>query len=284
MSIPTINKILVPFDFGDQFNSSLVIAKEIALKTECKITIVHAFTIEFNPQFVSKLLCPVFKYKKTIAQKKQAILNLLHSDGMMLLIDEVIVSLGSFNGIIMQCCNQTKFDLIIAPNFSKNVFERFFSNINVLDIIEKTKVPVISINKNFESYSLNKIVLPIRDVDNWFDKIPFTTVLAKFSNAKIFIIGLSNANSQQLIEKLQSNINYCKSYLSKFGIEYECCEKFSDKANYEDVILLAQYKQADLIVISPPLHYYKFKSYFNNNFYNKITATTNIPVMGHTLI
>jgi hypothetical protein len=284
MSIPSINKILVPFDFGDQFNSSLIIAKEIALKTGCKITIVHAFTIEFNSQFASRLLCPVFKCKKIIAQKKQAILNQLHSEGMMLLIDEVIVCLGSWNSIIIQCCYQTKFDLIIAPNFSKNVFERLLSTINVLDIIEKTKIPVISINKNFGSYSLNKIVLPIRDVDNWFDKIPFTTVLAKLSNAKIFIIGLSNVNSQQLIEKLQSNINYCKSYLSKFGVEYECCEKFSDKANYEDVILLAQYKQADLIVISPPLHYYKFKSYFNNNFYNKITATTNIPVMGHTLI
>jgi len=266
MSIPSINKVLVPFDFGDQFNSSLIIAKEIALKTGCKITIVHAFIIPVSPQFVSKLLCPVFKYKKTIAQKKQAILNQLHSDGMMLLIDEVIVGLGSLNDIIMQCCNQAKFDLIIAPNFSKNVFERLFSNINVLNIIEKTKVPVISINKNFESYSLNKIVLPIRDVDNWFDKIPFTTVLAKFSGAKIFIIGLSNANSQQLIEKLQSNINYCKSYLMKFDVEFECSEKFSDKANYEDVILLAQYKQANLIVISPPLHYYKFKSYFNNNF------------------
>jgi len=84
------------------------------------------------------------------------------------------------------------------------------------------------------------------------------------------------------MEKLQANINYCKSYLMKFNVEFECCEKFSDKANYEDVILLAQYKQADLIVISPPLRYHKFKSYFNN-FYNKITSTTDIPVMGHTL-
>lgn len=284
MSIPTIDKILVPFDFEDQFNSSLVIAKELALKTGCKIVLIHVFSIRVNPQFASKLLCPIFKYTKTITQKKQTILNHLYNEEMMLLIDEVIVKFGNWNEMIIQCCNQTKFDLIIAPNFSKNVFERLFSTINVLDIIEKTKIPVISINKNFLSYNLNKIVLPIRDVDNWFDKIPFTTVLAKLSNAKIFIIGLSNANSQQLIEKLQSNINYCKSYLSKFGVEYECCEKFSDKANYEDVILLAQYKQADLIVISPPLNYYKFKSYFNNNFYNKITATTNIPIMGHTLI
>lgn len=284
MSIPSINKILVPFDFGNQFNSSLVIAKEIALKTGCKITVLHAFTIQNSPQFISKLLFPVLKFKKALAQKKQAILKQLHSDEMILLIDEVIINVGNWNTSIMQCCNQTKFDLIITSNFSKNVFERLFSNINVLDIIEKTKVPVISINKNVDNYSLHKIVLPIRDVNNWFDKIPFTTVLAKFCDAKIFIIGLSNANSQQLIEKLQSNINYCKSYLSKFGVEFECCEKFSDKANYEDVILLAQYKQADLIVISPPLHYHKFKSYFNNNFYNKITATTTIPVMGHTLI
>lgn len=284
MSIPSINNILVPFDFGNQFNSSLVIAKEIALKTGCKITILHAFTIQICPQFISKLLFPILKYKKAIAQKKLAILKQLHNEEMMLLIEEVIVNMGNWNTGIMQCCNRTKLDLIIIPDFSKNVFERLFSNINVLDIIEKTKIPVISINKNIDNYSLRKIVLPIRDVDNWFDKIPFTTVLAKFSNAKIFIIGLSNSNSQQLIEKLQSNINYCKSYLSKFGVEYECCEKFSDKANYEDVILLAQYKQADLIVISPPLHYHKFKSYFNNNFYNKITATTNIPVMGHTLI
>jgi hypothetical protein len=65
-----------------------------------------------------------------------------------------------------------------------------FSTINVLDIIEKTKIPVISINKIFESYCLSKIVLPIRDVDNWFDKIPFTTVLAKLCNAKVFIIRL----------------------------------------------------------------------------------------------
>lgn len=284
MSIPSINKILVPFDFGDQFNSSFVIAKEIALKNGSKITIIHALSTPVNFGFASKLLYPVFKYSKIIAQKKQLILNQLHDDEMMQLIDEVVVKFGSWNNVITQYCNQTKLDLIIAPNFSKNVFERLFSNINVLDIIEKTKIPVISINKIIETYCLNKIVLPIRDVDNWFDKIPFTTVLAKFSNAKIFIIGLSNSNSQQLIEKLQSNINYCKSYLSKFGVEYECCEKFSDKANYEDVILLAQYKQADLIVISPPLHYHKFKSYFNNNFYNKIIATTNIPVMGHTLI
>jgi nucleotide-binding universal stress UspA family protein len=284
MNIPSINKILVPFDFSDQFNCTLVLAKEIAVKTGGKITIIHAFSNIVSSEITSKLLCPVFKYTKIITQKKQQILNKLHKEEMMLLIDEVVVKLGSWNNIIIQDCIQNKFDLIIAPNFSKNVFERLFSTINVLDIIEKTKIPVISINKNFESYSLNKIVLPIRDVDNWFDKIPFTTAIAKFSNAKIFIIGLSNVNSQQLIEKLQSNINYCKSYLSKFGVEYECCEKFSDKANYEDVILLAQYKQADLIVISPPLHYYKFKSYFNNNFYNKITATTNIPVMGHTLI
>lgn len=284
MSIPSINKILVPFDFGDQFNSSLVIAKEIALKTGCKITIIHAFTIQVSSQFVSKVLCPAFRYKKTIAQKKQMILNQLHCEKMMLLIDDVIVKLGNWNDTIIQFCHQTKYDLVIAPNFTKNIFERLFSTINVLDIIEKTKIPVISMNKIFENYCLNKIVLPIRDVDNWFDKIPFTTVLAKLCNAKVFIIGLSNSNSQQLIEKLQTNINYCKSYLRKFEVEYECSEKFSNKANYEDVLLLAQYKQADLIVISPPLRYYKFKSYFNNNFYNKITTTTNIPVMGHTLI
>jgi hypothetical protein len=145
MSIPSISKIVVPFDFEDQFNSSLVIAKEIALKTGCKITIIHAFTIQVSPQFVSKLLCPVFKYKKTVAQKRQIILNQLHREQMMPLIDEVIVKLGSWNNVIIQSCNQTKFDLIIAPNFSKNVFERMLSTINVLDIIEKTKIPVISI-------------------------------------------------------------------------------------------------------------------------------------------
>ncbi len=224
MSIPSISKIVVPFDFEDQFNSSLVIAKEIALKTGCKITIIHAFTIQVSPQFVSKLLCPVFKYKKTVAQKRQIILNQLHREQMMPLIDEVIVKLGSWNNVIIQSCNQTKFDLIIAPNFSKNVFERMFSNINVLDIIEKTKIPVISFNKKFESYCLSKIVLPIRDVDNWFDKIPFTTVLAKFSNAKVFIIGLSNSSSQELIEKLQV-YNY-KSYLRKFDLNMSVLEIF----------------------------------------------------------
>jgi hypothetical protein len=97
MSIPSISKIVVPFDFEDQFNSSLVIAKEIALKTGCKITIIHAFTIQVSPQFVSKFYALFLDTKKRVAQKKQMILNQLHCEQMMLLIDDVIVKLGSWN-------------------------------------------------------------------------------------------------------------------------------------------------------------------------------------------
>lgn len=284
MSISILKKILVPFDFNPQFVCSLDIAKQIAVRTGAKISIISQLTMPVNNGFARNLLQPILNYSSQIKRLKSEIKSLFSDAENQEMIEDIHVKIGSWNNVIIDITEQQQFDLIIAPNFSKNFMQRLFSNINILDIIEKTKLPVISINHPIETYQLKKIVMPIREVDNWFDKVPFATGLAMLTGAKIFMIGLSNTDSQLLQEKLRANITYCKSFFTKHDVDFECVEKYSSKANYEDVILLAQYKQADLIVISPPLDYYKIKSYFNNNFYNKITSTTNIPVMGHTLI
>ena len=157
------------------------------------------------------------------------------------------------------------------------------ASINPLELMNMSKIPIIAVNQKYERFKLNKIILPIRNVQNWFHKIPFAASLANLSGAKIFIIGLQNDFCKNSNAKLEEKILLCKNYLSKYDLNFEV-EKFNVKKNMLlNVLDLAKHKKADLIVVSPPLKYNKLKSYFDNYLYSRLISKGTTPVMGITL-
>ncbi|MBK7669514.1 MAG: hypothetical protein IPJ32_20545 [Sphingobacteriaceae bacterium] len=176
-----------------------------------------------------------------------------------------------------------EFDLIVIPDFSRKPLERLFADINPLEIMNRTNTAVIAVNRNSRKFGIKRIVLPIRNVKNWYDKIPFTSAIAKLTGAKIYIVGVANSTTKLVIDRIEQKMEFCKSHFQKFGIIYEAETIFGHGEIFKDIILLSNYKRADLIAVSPPINHSIIKSYFNTSLYNKLISKSNIPVMGVTL-
>ncbi len=286
MRIIGFKRLLVPFEFDANYNNSLKIAELIAIKSGASITILHVLNPILNSGrsvIANGNLC-VDNYRKLVENRKNEIRSFLLDMELPMQRVEIRVEVGDYNSCITELLKTNNYDLVFVPDFCKTPLERLLGSINPLDIMERTKTPVIAVNKIKYRFNLKKIILPIRNIKNWHDKIPYTASLAKITGAKIYVLGVGNTASKGIISKVEQQLKYCDDFFSNHNLNYEIDSVFSHGDPAYDVISLAIQKKADLISVSPPVNYFKLQSYFNNNFYNKITSNIDIPVMGITLI
>ncbi|CAN5488898.1 hypothetical protein BH10BAC1_BH10BAC1_05180 [soil metagenome] len=282
MKPPKIKKILVPFLLKDKYRNSFKVAEEIANKSGAVMTIYSLF----EPGFLQKSYTTMVgdekdeNYKKEISAIKEAIVDYSKYLNLRKGQIKIKVEVGNMNEKIIELANKEKFDLIVLPDKQKTPADRMMAEIHPLEIMKYAKCPVISVNRNLNNYRIRKIVVPIRNVSNWFDKIPFVAEIANLTGAEIFLIGVVNSMAKNITTKIDNQLIKCASYFREREINFEISRNYGHGEPYHDVINLAAYKRADLIAVSAPVDYHQLQSYFNNNFYNKIISNGDTPVLG----
>jgi nucleotide-binding universal stress UspA family protein len=285
MKTLNFKKILVPFDFSESFENSLKMAFDLTQKSGATLTILNVVnqTEIFIGNYVVGCTVPLSDPVSLVEKQQVKILNYLSKEGYNLQNIEVSIETGNYNNSIINLNKINEYDLIVIPDFKKNPLNRLFSEITPLEIMKKTNTAVIAVNRNTDSFSIKRIILPIRNVKNWYDKIPFTSALAKITGAKVYIVGVTNAAKKGVVSKIEKKVEFCKEHFTKLEVRYESEFIVAAGKVFRDIILLSKYKRADLIAVSPPLEYSKLKNYFSSSLYTKLITNSNIPVMGVTL-
>jgi len=275
----------VPFHFNNQFSNSLKVAAEIAKRSNAKITILSVISTSevVVSDFVVNCVLPANESVSSVDEREMAIFKYLTDERISDSLVEVKVGLGGFKENIELLHRREEFDLIIVPDFSKTVYERLFADINPLQLMNDAKTAVIGVNKKLRLFSIKKIILPIRNVKNWYDKIPFTSALAKITGVQVVILGTADSKSTEVTKCIEQKIELCMKHFKINGIGFLVERIYGRDDPARDIALYSKYKRADLIVVSPQIHNPLVDTFFNTNLYNKLITKCNIPVMGVTL-
>jgi nucleotide-binding universal stress UspA family protein len=280
MKTITFKKILVPFDFSEDFTNTLRVARNVSKISGASITVINIVSqvAELGSDFINSCVQPLAKSELYVKQRRTQIESFFKNK-----LDRKIlirIEIGDFNNKIIEACRKEKYDLIVVPDFQKTPLGRLFSDINPLLIMEKTKTPVISVNNYVGDYKIKNIMLPIRNVVNWFKKVPYVVELANLTGANVYVLGVANSSSRQVQKNILDKINICSNILKENEIRFELDTMFGHGEAYHDVLMESKYKKVDLIAVSSPAEFTKLKTLFNSNFYNKLMSHGHIPVLG----
>lgn len=277
--------ILAPFDFNSQFINSFKMAVGIARRSGARITLLNVLGTSETllSDYVVNCVMPTNGFLSTVDEKKKAIYKYIEEEGFPINQIDIKVELGGFNENIIRLNNVDPFDIIIVPDFIKKSYQRLFADINPIRLMNDTKTAVIGVNRKLRLFSLKRIVLPIRDVENWYDKIPFTAAIARLSGAEIMILGVTNSNSEKEIINVEQKISLCEQNFKLHHVRFSTERIYGHGDPFWDIAIYSKYKSADLIIVSPQISSPILNTYFNNNLYNKLISEINIPVMGVTL-
>ena len=272
--------ILVPFDFGESYRYAFQAAEEIALRSDACITLVHVCNpvALYVPEPAARFGFATIPNLPDEQEKELLLREFANNSALPENKIKIIVSSGDWNREIIKLCSELYIDLVLVPDFEKTTLDRLLSDINPPLLIEKTKVPVISVNCALKNFKINKIVMPIRDVKNWFDKIPFTVDLARLTGAKIYVFGLCESNAESACAVILDKIARCREYLQLNYYNFVIENIRDNKDTDLEALKFAESKNADLIAVTPPHSFFKLRSYFSKEFYNRIISKGKVPV------
>ncbi|CAN5423833.1 hypothetical protein BH10BAC1_BH10BAC1_00470 [soil metagenome] len=278
-----MKSILIPFDAESCFLNSLFLGIELADKAHAKITILAVVP---QPQFMivnpySGAQVIINENIKDLSMKRvEEIEKFLIRKSVDCSDFEIKIEVGNMREAIISSQLQNEYDLIIISDDNKSAIERAVSEINALKLMQATKAAIITANSKQELSEIKRIVLPIRNIKSWSDKLPITASIAKLTGATVYIIGLTKMESEFDKKEIEEKINLCKTFFLlqeiPISIQYDLNSEYFSKSIDE----FATRIHANLIVVTPPENDSIYKTYFNTSLYNQLKTKTTIPIMG----
>jgi nucleotide-binding universal stress UspA family protein len=135
MKTITFKKILVPFDFSEDFTNTLRVARNVSKISGASITVINIVSqvAELGSDFINSCVQPLAKSELYVKQRRTQIESFFKNK-----LDRKIlirIEIGDFNNKIIEACRKEKYDLIVVPDFQKTPLGRLFSDINPLLIM-----------------------------------------------------------------------------------------------------------------------------------------------------
>lgn len=283
METITYQKILVPYDFGPEYKHSLSVAKKIAETSGASITLLHAVNpcLIISGPFPQSFSTHFAAGASMLSGSEKALKDIVAASGLPATRFDIKIIIGSSFFVAITALNRVvPHDLIVVPDFNRTFAGKLLAPIDALELMEKVSAPVIAVNSKKASFDIQKIVLPVRNVKNWFDKVPFTLALAAVNNAKIIVLGLIDVRSGNPTRGIRKKLGVCRRYLEDNHANFEIATPHISSEPDRDTLTFAEEQNADLISVTPPQRFFKLSAYRNKYFYNKIVCNGNIPVFG----
>ncbi len=147
-----IKKILVPTDFSEYSDMSLVVSKELAKKFTAKVTILHVVE---DTNYIRGFLPPTLTlidniYERLLEEAKKRLseqVRELKEDG----VDaDYIVTKGIPSILIASIAEEDDFDLVVIPSHGRTALEKFVMGSTCLKVARKIKKPLLIIPVDVE--------------------------------------------------------------------------------------------------------------------------------------
>jgi len=116
---------------------------------------------------------------------------------------------------------EAKADLIIVGTHGSSGFEEFWIGSNANKIVSAAQRPIITIRGGIDiQRPLNKIVLPLDSTVETRQKLPFTTELAKITDAEIFVLSIYTTKVAAVRYRVDTYTDQVIEYLEEEGVKY----------------------------------------------------------------
>jgi len=152
----------------------------------------------------------------------------------------------------IEIANQAKYSdamLVVAGAHGVTGFEEFWIGSNAYRIVTYSPCPVITIRSDYNfKKDIKKIVLPIDSTLETRQKLPFSTIIAKYFDSEIHVVSLQNTTIKAVRQKVDNYTAQVKKYLEEENVPF--INESVDAENITNATIeYANKIEADLIVI-----------------------------------
>ncbi len=271
-----ISTLLVAVDFTEKSNNAVRMAVHIAARHEARVILFHNIT---NHTIIDRTGKQVIgadiideNYKKT----EQALADIetsLQTQYPDLQFKTIIKNDSLVHGINNIIGNEDV-DLVICGSSGQQNFAQLLLGSLSYQILTEVNCSVLLVPEKCSKYSFDKILVPVRVLEDLTDKIELSVAIAKKNKGIISLLGISNEDD---ILKIREAYQRIKKNLAIRSQEYDSQFLLThDKAT--QISKFSQDDNADIIILN-----YKdegsWKSFFLENFFKQIINYTDIPLL-----
>jgi len=136
-------------------------------------------------------------------------------------IDFVIREGKVYTEIVQQAEEDDAF-LLVAGTHGSSGFEEFWIGSNAQKIVSACHCPVITIRGGIDiKRDLTKIILPIDSTLETRQKVPFTTALADYCDAEIYVLSLYSTQVRTIRQRVDRYAAQVIEYLEDYEVKYQ---------------------------------------------------------------
>jgi len=272
------NKILIPFDFGEQSTIALDQSYNIARMIDAEILILHVIT-------ENNALWGLFSKKEQddleIKLKDKLIDFAEHIEKKSGLKITPLVEKGKLVETIINATEKLNIKFLIIGTVSSIDIKQKVIGSNSLRLIREAKCPVITIKGKEHKEGCRNIVLPLDLTKETREKVTNTIYLAKYFKSIVHIITMNSTSDTYVMNRLKLQLTQVSEFIRNQDIE--CTQNFlniqAGNSNMCKALLEFSHKvDADLIVIMTQQETDVVK-YFVGSLAKEIIHNSDIPVM-----
>lgn len=271
----SINTILLTTDFTEKSQNALLMALNIASRHHSRLIVLHNIDNFFVIDKTGKQLLGADIVKGNVQRAENALRQMeisLKTKYPTLIIETILKNDSLIHGI-NEVIEDQDVDLVVCATSGKQNFVQVIIGSLSYEILTGSNTSVLLVPENCKKYTFEKILVPVRVLDDLSDKIDLSVTIAEKNKGVINLLGISD---QEDVSKIKSAYLEVKRTLEESSQEYRSQFVMTD----EKAIQISEHSkddEADIIILN-----YRdensWKSFFLENFFKKIISNTEIPL------
>ncbi len=270
-----IKTILVTVDFTEKSENAVTMAVHMAGRHNARIILFYNFINYYIIDRTGKQAVGTEKVREglELAERGLREIKLSIEKQNSLLRVEMMIGSNSLVSSINECIASEKVDLVITGTSGRQKIKELLLGSASYEILTGANSSVLLVPEKCHTYDFEKILVPVRVIENLQEKLMLSRNIAKKNNAEISLLGICSEDEVTVIKEAYHSI---WSTLAKDTVKYSTSFILtSDKA--VKISQFSKIDQADIII----LNYHdenSWKSLFSENFFKQIINHTDVPL------
>lgn len=245
-----IQKILIPIDFSETSMLAIEHAGFIAQLFKAELVLLHVVEKHWEQFSVVapelRITAPSELTNAIEKRLEETAADIRRKYGVKSI---AVTSTGNIFNEILSISEEHNVDLVVMGTHGTSGVVEFFIGSNTYKMVTQSECPVISVQAQAKKLGFKEILVPIDDSSHSRQKVNHAVVLAKHFGSKIHILGLTDAEDDDLArKKFEIKLDQIEEYVKKCGLSFS--RKTVEGKNQARVTYdYAKSVNADLIVI-----------------------------------
>lgn len=271
----SINTILLTTDFTKKSQNALLMALNIATRHHSRIIILHNIDNFFVIDKTGKQLLGADIVKDNVQRAENALREIelsLKAKYPKLIIETILKNDSLIHGI-NEVIEDQDVDLVVCATSGKQNFLQVIVGSLSYEVLTGSNASVLLVPESCSKYTFEKILVPVRVLDDLSDKVDLSVTIAEKNKGVINLLGISGQddvgkieNAYQLVRRTLEESS--QEYRSQFVMTGEKAVQISEHSKDDEAdIIILNYQDEN-----------SWKSFFLENFFKQLINNTDIPL------